>query len=134
MFVKVGKVVEGTVTGITHFGAFVQLPGGETGLVHISEVSDDYVNNIKDYLKKDQKVKVKILSVDKENKIRLSIRQANSKKSSKQPPKIDWNKGDKKQKRMSFEDKLSKFLRDSNEKQEQLKNRNSRRVSSFRGR
>ena len=55
MPVTVGKVVEGTVTGITNFGAFVQLPEGKSGLVHISEISDDYVERVADYLKRDQK-------------------------------------------------------------------------------
>ncbi len=52
MPVSVGKVVEGTVTGITNFGAFVQLPEGKSGLVHISEISHDYVEKVDDYLKK----------------------------------------------------------------------------------
>ncbi len=125
MPVTVGKVVEGTVTGITNFGAFVQLPGGDSGLVHISEISDDYVEKVTDYLKKDQKVKVKVLSVSKDGKISLSIRQAKPKTSN--PVEIDWDKVDEKQKHMSFEDKLSQFLKDSNEKQDQLKMREGRR-------
>lgn len=125
MPITVGKVVEGTVTGITNFGAFVQLPDGESGLVHISEISDDYVEKVTDYLKKDQKVKVKVLSISKDGKISLSIRQARPKTTN--PIEIDWNKTDEQQKYMSFEDKLSKFLKDSNEKQDQLKNREGRR-------
>ncbi|WP_026895563.1 S1 RNA-binding domain-containing protein [Clostridiisalibacter paucivorans] len=128
---KVGTVVEGTVTGITNFGAFVQLPSGKAGLVHISEISHDYVNNINDYLKKNQKVKVKILSIDGEGKISLSIRQAQPKKSSSKPEEIDWtSKSDVKMKSMSFEDKMSKFLKDSTERQEQLKSRESKRGQS----
>src|SRR5690606_17360962 len=111
MPVSVGEVVEGTVTGITNFGAFVQLPEGESGLVHISEISDDYVKKVADYLKKDQKVKVKILSVSEDGKISLSIRQAKPKTSN--PIEIDWNKSDEKQRNMSFEDKLLKFLKES---------------------
>ena len=77
MSLEVGSVVEGVVTGITHFGAFVELPSGETGLVHISEVADAYVEEIREYLNKGDKVKVKILSVDPTaKKIGLSIRQA----------------------------------------------------------
>lgn len=133
MPVKVGNVVEGTVTGITNFGAFVQLPEGETGLVHISEVSDDYVKDINNYLKKNQKVKVKVLSVEK-GKISLSIRQAKPKTN--QPTEIDWqkNKSDNKQKRMSFEDKISKFLKDSSERQDQIKTRESRKGMSSKNR
>mgnify|MGYP006299072155 CR=1 FL=1 len=133
MPVSVGKVVEGTVTGITNFGAFVQLSEGKTGLVHISEVSRDYVNDVNDYLKKNQKVKVKVISIGDDGKISLSIRQAKPKKSKKQPVEIDWSKrGSGKQKGMSFEDKLSSFLKDSNERQEQLKSRDSKRGNNFR--
>src|SRR5579875_2995856 len=77
MSLAVGSVVEGTVTGITNFGAFVELPTGQTGLVHISEVADTYVRDINEFLKKSDKVKVKILSVGPGGKkIGLSIRQA----------------------------------------------------------
>ena len=132
MPITVGKVVEGTVTGITNFGAFVQLPEGKSGLVHISEISDDYVEKVADYLKKDQKVKVKILSISEDGKISLSIRQAKPKTSN--PIEIDWNRLDEKQKYMSFEDKLSKFLKDSSERQDQLKMREGRRGIGHRNR
>lgn len=134
MPVLVGSVVEGTVSGITNFGAFIQLPEGKTGLVHISEISHDYVSNVGDYLKKDQAVKVKVLSISDEGKISLSIRQAEPKKTSKKPAEIDWHKTDSKQKFMSFEDKMAKFLKDSSEKQEQLKKKESKRGFGARGR
>jgi len=132
MPVAVGEVVEGTVTGITNFGAFVQLPEGKNGLVHISEISDDYVEKVSDYLKREQKVKVKILSISKDGKISLSIRQAKPK--SNMPIEIDWEKTDNKQKNMSFEDKLSMFLKESNERQDQLKSRETKRGSGARSR
>lgn len=134
MPVLVGNVVEGIVTGITNFGAFVKLPEGETGLVHISEISDDYVNKVGDYLKKDQKVKVKVLSISNEGKISLSIRQAKPKRSNNKPIEIDWGKIDDKQRHMSFEDKLSKFMKESGEKQDQLKSRESKHWNSMRSR
>jgi len=81
MPLSVGEIVEGTVTGITNFGAFVELPDGKSGLVHISEVSHEYVEKVSDYLKKDQKVRVKILSISNDGKISLSIRQAKPKTS-----------------------------------------------------
>lgn len=127
MPVSVGEVVEGIVTGITNFGAFVQLPEGKSGLVHISEISHDYVEKVSDYLKKEQKVKVKILSISNDNKISLSIRQAKPKTN--KPIEIEWNKQDEVQKGMSFEDKLNLFLKDSNDKMDQLKTRDSRRSS-----
>lgn len=131
MPVSVGEIVEGTVTGITNFGAFIQLPEGKSGLVHISEISHDYVEKVADYLKKDQKVKVKVLSVSKEGKISLSIRQAKPKTN--KPVEIEWNKPDDKQKFMSFEDKLNSFLKDSNERMNQIKTRDSRKSSGIKG-
>src|SRR5690554_1243295 len=76
MSIDVGNVVEGKVTGITNFGAFVELSNGKTGLVHISEVADAYVKDIKDFIKEDETVKVKVINVS-EGKIGLSIKQAN---------------------------------------------------------
>lgn len=132
MSVVVGEIVEGTVTGITNFGAFVQLPEGKSGLVHISEISHDYVEKVSDYLKKDQKVKVKILSISKEGKVSLSIRQAKPK--SNKPAEVDWNNPDDKQKFMSFEDKLNSFLKDSSEKMNQIKTRDTRRSNGMKAR
>ena len=135
MSIKVGNVVEGVVTGITNFGAFVDLSEGKTGLVHISEISHDYVSKVDDYLKKGQKIKVKIISISPDGKLSLSIRQAEPKKKPRKgPAEIDWKKTDDKTRRMSFEDKLSQFLKDSGEKQEQLKRKDSRRGSSQKGR
>lgn len=130
MSIAVGKVVEGTVTGITNFGAFVQLPEGKSGLVHISEISHDYVEKVSDYLKRNEKVKVKVLSITNDNKISLSIRQAKPK--SNKPSEIDWNTPDDKQKGMSFEDKLNSYLKDSSEKISQMKSRDNRKSNNVR--
>ena len=73
---EVGTVLEGKVTSITKFGAFVALEGGKSGLVHISEIANAYVNDVNDYLKVGDAVKVKILSVNEAGKINLSIKQA----------------------------------------------------------
>ncbi len=70
-----GAIVEGVVTGITNFGAFVELPGGAVGLVHISEVADAYVRDVNDYLKEQEKIKVKVINIDEKGKIGLSIKQ-----------------------------------------------------------
>ena len=75
MEVEVGSIVSGRVTGITKFGAFVALEGGKSGLVHISEVSRSFVNDIHDFLTEGQEVQVKVLSVSPEGKINLSIKQ-----------------------------------------------------------
>ena len=71
-----GEIVNGKVTGITKFGAFVTLEGGKSGLVHISEIADTYVNDIRQYLTEGQEVKVKVLSVNDDGKISLSIKKA----------------------------------------------------------
>ena len=76
MELDIGAIQEGQVTGITKFGAFVLLPGGKSGLVHISEIANAYVNDVNDYLKVGDAVKVKILSVNEAGKINLSIKQA----------------------------------------------------------
>ena len=67
--IAVGDIVEGTVTGITKFGAFVELPGNKVGLVHISEVSHDYVKEVRDFLNEQDTVKVKVLKMDGEGKL-----------------------------------------------------------------
>ncbi len=132
MTVSVGEKVEGTVTGITNFGAFVQLPEGKSGLVHISEISHDYVEKVSDYLKKGEKVKVKVLSISKDNKISLSIRKAKPKTN--QPAQLDFHKPEESQRNMSFEDKMNQFLKDSNEKHDQLKTRDSRKSNGMKSR
>ena len=72
----VGSVLEGKVTGITKFGAFVSLPEGKSGLVHISEIAYSYVNDVKDHLKEGQEVKVKVIGIDENGRITLSINKA----------------------------------------------------------
>lgn len=76
MALEIGTVYEGTVTGITKFGAFVSLPEGKSGMVHISEVADVYVNEIKDFVTEGQKVKVKVISIADDGKISLSMKKA----------------------------------------------------------
>ena len=71
----VGSILDGKVTGITKFGAFVALPEGKSGLVHISEIAYSYVNEVSEHLKEGQEVKVKIIGIDQANRINLSIKQ-----------------------------------------------------------
>ena len=80
MSIEAGSIVDGIVSGITNFGAFVDLPDGKTGLIHISEVADVYVNDVHDFLHEKDKIKVKVLSVDERGKIALSVKQAENKK------------------------------------------------------
>ncbi|SHF38950.1 S1 RNA-binding domain-containing protein [Desulforamulus putei] len=120
MSLEQGNIVEGVVTSITNFGAFVELPGGRTGLVHISEVAEVYVRDINEFLKVNDKVKVKIISVDPKGKIGLSLKQANpSANRAPRRPKFE----------PSFEDKLAKFMRESDERLSDLK----RQTDSKRG-
>ena len=79
MPVEVGTIVKGKVTGITKFGAFIEMEGGGTGLCHISEIADGYVKDVNDHLTDGQEVTVKVIG-DKGGKISLSIRQAQPKK------------------------------------------------------
>ena len=75
MELEVGSILEGKVTTITKFGAFVALPGGKSGLVHISEIANQFVNDVHDFLQEGQEVKVKVLSTEG-GKINLSIKKA----------------------------------------------------------
>lgn len=72
----VGSILEGKVTGITKFGAFVSLPENKSGLVHISEIAYSYVNDVNEHLKEGQLVKVKVIGIDDNNRINLSIKKA----------------------------------------------------------
>lgn len=88
---EVGMILEGKVTGITKFGAFVALPGGKSGLVHISEVANAYVSDINEHLTNGQEVKVKIIAISPDGKINLSIKKAvdNPPAESRQPRRED---------------------------------------------
>ncbi len=121
MPLKEGTTVEGKIKSIAPFGAFVELPGGATGLVHISEVSLDYVQNINDYLKEGETVRVKVVSIDDKKKINLSIKKVleEEKKKTCRPADIDWSRPQ--NTGMSFEDMLSKFKQESDEKISTLK-------------
>ena len=124
MSLEVGAIVEGEVTGITNFGAFVQLPEGKVGLIHISEVSNVYVKDVHDFLKEKDKVKVKVLSIDERGKIGLSIKQLTPPPPA--PPKphrpvSHERRAPKVAPPVSFEDKLSRFLKDSDDRLLDLK-------------
>jgi len=115
----VGQTVEGSVTGITHFGAFVNLEGGQTGLIHISEIAYEYVRDVRDHLKLNERVKVKVLQVNPANgKYDLSLKQTREAPAAMLPK---WRRG-KRDKSLAegadpvFEEKLSKFLKSSEER------------------
>lgn len=134
MGLAVGDIVEGKVSGITKFGAFVDLPDDKTGMVHISEIAQTYVKEISDFVKMGQVVKVKVMSISPEGKIGLSIKKAlppapkpNSvfkKQSSTQSPgrpgSFEWQSS-KRPESTSFEDMMSRFKQTSDEKMSDLK-------------
>ena len=164
MALEVGSIVEGTVSGIAKFGAFVELPENKVGLVHISEVANEYVSDVAQYLKVKDTVKVKVISIDAKGKIALSVKQAQPKTEEKKEArfpkkegsehrfqKIDGFEGraplheaprmnerrpfaggyrsQRHEAPASFEDKLNRFLKDSDERLLDLK----RNVESKRG-
>ena len=118
MDVTVGAVLEGKVTGIMKFGAFVSLPGGKSGLVHISEIAYTYVNQVSDHLQVGQTVKVKVIGIDEAGRINLSIKKAmdpppqQDRRRSAPPPPVQRS-ADRRAAPPSFEDKLKQFMQDS---------------------
>ena len=127
MPLEVGNIVEGKVSGITKFGAFVKLSDGITGLVHISEVAEGYVKDVATYLQENQTVKVKVLSVEEGGKVSLSIKKALEKKvfakreAGVSRPSADWRNERQSEDSFSFEDRLARFMKDSDEKLSDLK-------------
>lgn len=142
MQLEVGSIVDGVVTKLTGFGAFVALDEGKSGMVHISEVSSSFVKEIKDFLTEGQEVKVKILSIGEDGKISLSIRKAVEEEKPRRRPagerKPNVWQGQQKPaatgEKMSFEDMMARFKQESDEKMSDYKKANdARRGSSRRG-
>ncbi len=147
MSLEVGSVLTGKVTGVMKFGAFVALPDNKSGMVHISEISHEYVNDINDVIKVGDQVVVKVMSVD-DGKISLSIK-ANLEKPEPKPkqrrpkkpyvpaPKVtspgDFQWEPSKDDAISFEDMMSKFKRTSEDKISDLKRGTESRGYSRRG-
>ncbi|WP_100011853.1 S1 domain-containing RNA-binding protein [Lentibacillus sediminis] len=114
MSIEVGSKLQGKVTGITNFGAFVELEAGKTGLVHISEVADNYVKDIHEHLTVGDTVTVKVINVEKDGKIGLSIKKAKPRpKRPQQRPTRERTE--------TFESKMNRFLKDSEDRLASLK-------------
>lgn len=148
----IGEIYEGKVTGLTSFGAFVKMSNGESGMVHISEVASTYVKDIAEFLSEGQEVKVKVLAINDNNKISLSIKQAlppapktndaprkapgqsnysknnNPRNYSQQPQKPAQQTA-----AMSFEDMMAKFKQESDEKMSVLKRSGDFKTGTRRG-
>ena len=144
MQLEVGTILEGKVTGITKFGAFVELPEGKTGMVHISEVAPTFVKEIRDYVTENQMVKVKVLSISDDGKVSLSMKKAvpppprdngpatrhfaprssgprpSGPRSAGRPGSYEWQ-ASKKPEASSFEEMMSRFKQSSDEKMSDLK-------------
>ena len=97
MQIEVGSILEGKVTGITNFGAFVELPEGASGMVHISEISNTYVENVSDFLTVGQEIKVKVININESGKIALSIKKLTP------PPAAAERRGDRKGAQKGFQ-------------------------------
>lgn len=139
MELEVGTVLEGKVTGVKKFGAFVALPEGKTGMVHISEVSNEFIQDLSAVLSEGQTVKVKVINVGEDGKIALSIkrtlppperparpaRPAGQRSGGRAPrsdaPRVWQPKRQAPQGDLSFEDMMARFKTQSEEKISDLK-------------
>ena len=152
MQLEIGKIYDGKVTGITKFGAFVEIDKDTTGMVHISEIANAFVNEIKDHIQEGQQVKVKVLSIGDDGKISLSIKKAvdtprpqrppfqkrensnnNNQPRQGMPPRKAFEKKAPSAPADPFEDMLNKFKQHSEEKMSDLKkNMDGKRRNSSR--
>ena len=124
MALEVGSILEGKVTGITKFGAFVALPEGKSGLVHISEIANSFVSDVHEHVQMGQAVKVRVLNIAGDGKINLSIKRAQEgpreapqpRESFRRPaprPAAERTAADGPSDNMEFEDRLKKFMQES---------------------
>jgi len=131
---EVGEVLTGKVTGITKFGAFVTVAPGKSGLVHISEISSTYVNDVHDHLTEGQEVTVKIIGVDQTGRMNLSIRAASTPTPPEPSRRRTQSRPPEDASEPSFEDKLKRFMQDSDNKMSGLKQHPDKRNARRRGR
>ncbi len=141
MQLTVGEIVEGKVTAVKDYGVFIDLGEGKTGMVHISEVAQTYVSQIRDFVNENDQVKVKIIGISDDGKINLSIKKAQEPKEREKRPSRPERKSyapktppaapdgsyvwtAKKSEAVSFEDMMSKFKQTSDEKFSDLKRKN----------
>lgn len=153
MDLAVGEIISGKVTGITKFGAFVSLPEGKTGLVHISEVDQSYVSNIRDHLTEGQEVKVKIIAIDEVGRVNLSIKKAQPRAAAEQRPSgrsgVRGGSSGKRYPRalsadgyvprqpakdvpISFEEKLKHFMQDSESRMADIRHNRDKKTGARR--
>ena len=144
MELQVGSILEGKVTSITKFGAFVALEGGKSGLVHISEIANTFVNDVHEFLQEGQEVKVMVLSAEN-GKINLSIKRLEAKPQRENAPRAAANRPAQSQYRSAptpppapktadqlFEEKLKAFMTESDSKLSSIKQYSEHRTKSRR--
>lgn len=143
MQLEIGKIYNGKVKGITQYGAFVDIEGGGTGMVHISEIANTYVSEIREHLTEDQEVRVKVIGINEQGKVSLSIKKAveNSEAPAPRQKREGGGKGGEKrskpniwepkktvpQSEMTFEDMMSHFKQTSEERIGDLKRSTDRK-------
>ncbi len=153
MQLEIGKIYDGKVKGLAQYGAFVEIEGAGTGMVHISEIANTFVKDVKDYLTENQQVKVKVLSINDDGKIGLSIKKADENmtpqaRPARRPENSDRpDRSDRPQRRpnvwepkkkppvseLGFEDMMNRFKQNSEEKICALKRSTERKNGSRRG-
>ena len=146
MQLEIGKIYTGKVKAITQYGAFVDVDGGGSGMVHISEIANTFVNEIRDHLTEGQEVKVKVIGVNEAGKVSLSIKKAVPRPNTGRPagrgpapagrgpaPAGRKPAGEPQTAQSSFEDRLSRFKASSDERMGDIKrNMDSKRRGSRR--
>jgi len=144
MTIEPGNIVRGTVVKIADFGAIVRLGGGKSGLIHISEIADTFVRDVREYLCEEDEVTVKVLRVNNKGRYELSLKQCEVRVPAKPPERQLARAGSPATARdrtdappppaprppATFEDRLSRFMKDSEQRQHDLK----RHMDAKRGR
>jgi S1 RNA binding domain protein len=133
MAVEVGQIVQGRVVRLLAYGVLVRLDDGTTGLVHISEIDQNYVRDVADYFALDDMVNVKVLKAEDRGKIELSVKQARGEgepivkvrapqpeENNDAPPRAEAGPS-RRESRASFEEKMGEFMRSSSERLSDLK-------------
>lgn len=134
MALEIGSVLEGTVTGITSFGAFVSLPENKSGMVHISEVAQTYVKDINEHIQIGDTVQVKVLNMDPAGKISLSIRRAQPEQPrAPRPTEVQMHSRPAVQD-SNFEDRISRFMKESEDRLLDIRRNKEHRRGSGRNR
>lgn len=144
--IETGSIVECRVVDIVNFGAFVKIKGGGSGLIHISQISEKFVRDIKDFLSVGDEIVAKVVSIDARGRIQLSIKDMKEEDRESAPVEKDVpeeeererfepepRRGENRHGEEPFEVKMKKFLRQSDDRQQDLrKNLDSKRGNAKR--